>query len=174
MNALVLAEFDTPTALLEAARTLREEGRARLDAFTPYPIHGLEEALRLKRSPVPVLAALGALSGVTLAYGTQWYLNAVNYPIVVGGKPPHAPPMFIPVTFELGILLTAFAIFFGMMFLMRLPQPYHPVFELDAFKSASTHAFWLSAEVLAADAETFQTKLRSLGARQVSTVERAL
>jgi hypothetical protein len=174
MGTLVLAEFETPQAMLAAARALRAQGVSRLDSYTPYPVHGLEDALGLRPSNVPKLAAAGALTGLSIAYGTQFYLNTVNYPIDVGGRPIHSAPMFIPVTFELAVLLTAFAIFFGMLILWRLPRPHHPVFELESFRSASTHAFWLSAEVLPDQAEDARERMRALGAQLTSTVEGSL
>jgi hypothetical protein len=170
MERFVLAQFDTPAPMLEAARTLRREGHGVLEAYTPYPLHGLEEALGLRKSIVPRLAALGGLMGVGLAYGGQWYLNGINYPLVVGAKPPHSPPMFVPITFELGVLLTAFFIFFGLMFLWGLPRPHHPVFEVEAFRSASTHAFWLSVPVTAPHSvEAVTERLKALGASELSS-----
>jgi len=171
MATLVLGEFTTPDAMMAAARKLREEGATGLDGYTPYPVHGLEDALGLKKSIVPVIAGFGGLTGVVVGYSMQWFLNGMNYPIVVGGKPPHSPPLFLPVTFELGILLTAFSIFFGLMFLFRFPRPHHPVFEVEQFKSASTHAFWLSAIAPAGKAAPLQDRLRELGASHVAVVE---
>lgn len=168
----VLAEFDTSAKLLTATRTVREAGWTDLDTYSPYPLHGGEEALGLKRSKVPLIALIGGLSGVTLGYGMQWWTNAVDWPINVGNRLPHAAPSFIPITFELGVLLAALSIFFGLMALSRLPQPYHPAFELEAFRSASTHAFWLSVAVDAdADRQAKLTEqLTALGATQVAPV----
>ena len=172
MRAWVLGEFADAEGMLRAARRLREVGFARLDTHSPYPVEGTSEALGLPRSRVPLLVAGGALLGVGGGYLMQWYCNAVNWPINVGGRPPHSPPSFIPITFELGVLLGAFAAFFGVLALMRLPRPYHPAFEVDAFLRASIDRFWVS---VAFDPDEFGKKdaareLSALGALQVATV----
>src|SRR5262249_22951417 len=134
----------TPDALLRAATRMRELGYGNLDAHTPYPVPGLSQALGLPRSRVSLFAGLGGLTGVSLGYLMQWFANAWDYRINVGGRAAHAAPSFIPITFELGVLLGAFGAFFGALALMRLPRPYHPAFEVDAFLRASDDRFWLS------------------------------
>lgn len=167
-----VAEFTTAEALLAAVRAVRERGHQDVDTYSPYPLHGGSEALGLKKSRVPMIAALGALAGVTLIYGVMYSMNAVDFPINVGNRPPHSPPMFIPITFEVGVLLSGLSIFFGLMFLSRLPQPYHPVFEHEAFRSASTHGFWISVAGAPAstDAEKVEADLKALGGTNVATV----
>ena len=100
-----VAEFATSEALLAAVRAVRERGHTDVDTYSPYPLHRGSEALGLKPSRVPAIAAAGALFGVTLGYGVMYYMNAVDFPINVGNRPPHSPPMFIPITFELMVLL---------------------------------------------------------------------
>jgi Protein of unknown function (DUF3341) len=170
-RSYVLARFEREGALLEAARALRAQGHTGLDLHSPYPLHGADEALGLKRSSVPLVAlgagVTGAVSGYLLQYGTVAYL----WPLNVGGRPPHSPPAFIPVTFELGVLFASLAIFLGLLFVyFRFPRLHHPVFELDAFRSASIDALWLSAEVDAPKAETVAAELRRLGASHVAVV----
>jgi hypothetical protein len=172
MKAYVLGEFEREHALLEAARSLRTRGR--LDIHSPYPLHGSDEALGLKRSTVPLVALVAGVTGALAGYGLQWYVNAFDWPINVGGRPPHSFPAFIPVTFELGVLFASLAIFVGLLAgYFGFPRTHHPVFEVEAFRSATIDALWLSAEVEAGEAETFAQELRRLGARQVSIVPEA-
>jgi hypothetical protein len=168
----VLAEFQTAAELLRAARTMRERGYAFLDAHTPYPVSGLSDALALPRSKVPLLTLIGGLGGATLGYLMQWWMNAMDFPINVGGRPLHSPPSCIPITFECGILLGAFGAFFGALALMRLPKPYHPVFEVEAFKNATLDRFWLSVAFTPAEfaKKSALTELERLGAVRTATV----
>lgn len=170
-----VAEFASAEELLAAARALREEGRTDLDTYSPYPLHGGSEALGLKRSRVPAIALLGALGGVSLGYGFMYWMNVVSFPINVGNRPPHSWPSFIPITFEMGVLLCALFISFGLLALTRLPQPYHPVFEHDAFRSASTHGFWLSVAAAPEGSEPgkVEEQLKALGGTNVATLREA-
>lgn len=171
MTAFVLAEFEREKALLDAARTLRGKGRAGLDIHSPYPLHGADEALGLRRSTVPLVALGAGVTGAATGYFIQWYMVAYAWPLNVGNRPPHSPPAFIPVTFELGVLFAALAIFFGLLFAyFRFPRVHHPVFELDEFRSASIDELWLSAEVEEQEAEAVAAELRGLGARKVAVV----
>ncbi len=167
----VLGEFADDRALLAAARALRAEGRKGLDLHTPYPVHGAEEALGLPRSSVPKVALAAGLAGAVTGYGLQWFVNSHAWAYNVGNRPPHSPPAFIPVTFELGVLFAAFGIFFGLLFAyFRFPRVHHPVFEVEAFRSATIDGMWLSAEAPAGEAAAVAESLRKLGARQVSVV----
>jgi hypothetical protein len=174
VKAFVLAEFEREAALLEAARSLRKRdagGALTLDIHSPYPLHGADEALGLRRSTVPLVALVAGVTGAATGYFIQWYMVAHDWPLNVGNRPPHSAPAFIPVTFELGVLFAALAIFLGLLFgYFRFPRVHHPVFEVEAFRSASIDALWLSAEVDGADAERVAADLRALGARQVSVV----
>jgi len=167
----VLGEFPDSRALLEAARALRAEGRGHLDLHTPYPIHGAEEALGLRRSTVPIVTLVAGVTGALSGYLLQWYTVGFDWPLNVGNRPPHSPPAFIPVTFELGVLFAALSIFFGLLFAyFRFPRVHHPVFEVEGFRSASIDGLWLSAEVPDAEGEAVAAALRKLGASQVSVV----
>lgn len=167
----VLGQFPTSDALLAAARRLREQGFADLDAHSPYPLHGAAEALGLKRSRVPLFVLIGGLTGVTLGYLMQWWMNAVDYPILVGGRPAHSPPSNIPITFETGILLAVLSAFFGAMALFGLPQHYHPVFRVHAFRRASVDQLWLSVRLAKGMDEAVPRLLTEQGALQVESVE---
>jgi hypothetical protein len=169
----VVAEFAAEAPLLAAARALRAEGQADLDLHSPVPLHGAEEALGLKKSVVPRIALVAGLTGATTGYLLQWFMVAVDWPINVGGRPPHSPPAFIPVTFEMGVLFAALSIFFGLFMLWGMPRLHHPVFEVEAFRSASVDGLWLSTAVAPEAAEATAARLRGLGARQVEIVEDA-
>jgi len=167
----VLGEFRDDRALLDAARALRAQGHPALDLHSPYPIHGAEEALGLRRSTVPLVTLIAGVTGAASGYLLQWYTVAFDWPLNVGNRPPHSAPAFIPVTFELGVLFAALTIFFGLLFAyFRFPRVHHPVFEVEAFRSASIDALWLSAEVLSGEAEAVAASLRALGAAQVAVV----
>ncbi len=171
MSAWILGEFADEHKLLEAARELSQESRGRVETYSPFPLHGASQAVGLRRSRLPKLALVFGLGGATAAYLIQWFANAVNWPLNVGGRPPHSAPSFIPITFETGVLISAFAIFFGLWLLLGLPRPYHPVFEVEAFRSASRDGFWLSVEAEQPSlGEKVAERLRLLGARQVSIV----
>lgn len=172
MKRWVFGEFGSPERLLEVARALRERGFVRLDAHTPFPVEGLAEVLELKSSRLPVLGLLAGLGGAAGAYLVQWFTQAVDWPLNVGGRPLHSAPAFIPITFETGVLSAAGAVFLGLFVVCGLPRVTHPVFELEAFRSASVDGFWISVAVEeSTPPETVAEMLRTLGAAQVSQVE---
>ena len=142
----LMAEFDTPTALVEAATQARLAGYRRMDAFSPIPIEELSEALGLRRTRLPLLVLLGGIAGGLGGYGLEWWASTIAYPMNVGGRPFHSWPQFIPVTFETTVLGAALTCFVGMWALNRLPQPYHPVFNVPAFARASSDRFFLCIE----------------------------
>lgn len=171
MKAWVLAEFEREGALLEAAQALRARGHRSVDLHSPYPLHGSDEALGLRRSTVPLVALVAGVVGALSGYLLQWWTVGVDWPLNVGNRPPHSPPAFIPVTFELGVLFASLSIFLGLLFAyFRFPRVHHPLFEVEAFRSATVDALWLSAEVEGPDAEPLASDLRRMGARQVSIV----
>ena len=171
LDSWVLAEFPTPDALVKATNEMRLKGFQGMDTYSPYPLHGGSEALGLPPSRVPFIALGGGITGVCTALAMQTYMNTIDYPLNVGGRPLLSLPAWVPITFELGVLLAAFGIFFGLLGLSRLPQPYHPVFEHDAFRSASTHGFWLSIPVLAGvNVQDATSQLQALGSTQVTVV----
>jgi len=142
----VMAEFESPTSVVEAARRSYSAGYRRMDAFSPYPIEELTEALGIKHSKLPLIVLIGGIIGCLGGYGLCYWVSAIVYPINIGGRPLHSWPAFIPVTFECTILLAAFAAVFGMLALNGLPQPYHPVFNVDAFEMVSRNRFFLCIE----------------------------
>jgi hypothetical protein len=143
MRAGLLGEFETPEAMLRAADELWKKGYRWLDAFTPYPVHGADRALRLRRSKLPWLALPFSIAGVALGYGVQWWCNAYDYPLDVGGRPPHSAPAFIPITFEMMVLATALSAVVIFLALARLPELYHPLFDVPGFERASVDRFWI-------------------------------
>ncbi len=142
----LMAEFDNPTALVEATTRARLAGYRNMDAYTPIPIEELSEALGLRRSRLPLLVLLGGIFGGIGGYGLAYWSSAIAYPLNVGGRPFHSWPQFIPVTFETTVLGAALTAFFGMWALNRLPTPYHPVFNVPEFARASTDRFFLCIE----------------------------
>lgn len=174
MTYWVLGEYGSEDALREAAARLRGEGWRRLDAYSPFPVEGLDEALGHEGpSLVPLVALVAGLGGAGFAFVAQWFPNAVDYPLMVGSRPPDGPPTFLPIVFELGVLSASLAVFAALLALFGFPHVTHPVFNVEAFRSATVDGFWLS---LAVDGEPGEARraedaLRAAGARQVSVVE---
>ena len=168
----LLAEFESPTALVEAAARVRDAGYKRIDAHTPFPIEELPEALGVKPTILPLLVLCGALVGCVGGYFMQYYASTVGYPLNVGGRPMHSWPMFVPITFELTVLLGGLTAVIGMLALNRLPMPYHPLFNVPRFALATRDRFFLSIEARDRRFERQETArfLRELGAREVSEV----
>ena len=173
MRRWVLGEFTSSEALLACVRALRERGFRRLDLYSPFPLEEAPEALGLPPSRIGWVALAAGLGGALFAYVAQGFTNAVDWPLIVGSRPMHAAPAFIPITFELGVLSASGAIFFGLLALFGFPRVAHPVFELEAFKSATSDGFWVSVTFDGADPEVERAleALRTLGARQVSVLE---
>ena len=142
----LLAEFETPKALVRAAEQARLHGYRSMDAYTPIPIEELGEALGLRRSRLPRLVLAGGVLGAMAGYGLAYWVSAIAYPLNVGGRPLNSWPHFIPVTFETTVLGAALTAFVGMWVLNGLPQPYHPVFNVPAFTRASLDRFFLCIE----------------------------
>lgn len=172
MAALVLAEFGSPEKMIEATAALREMGRTGLETYSPYPLDGTSEALGLRRSRVPLIVLIGGLFGAALGFVLQHWTNAIDYRINVGGRPASAAPAFVPITFELGVLLASLSAFFGLLFIYRLPKLWHPAEQVESFRSATLHGFWVSAAATdSKDADALMDRLRGLGAQHVSVVE---
>jgi len=142
----VLAEFETPEQLIAAAKKAREAGYKRMDAYTPFPIEGLSEAIGFRRSFVPLITLLGGIAGGLGGFGLQYWCAAITYPMNIGGRSLNSWPAFIPVTFELTVLGASICGVVGMFALNKLPQPYHPVFNVERFAHASTDRFYLCIE----------------------------
>ncbi|HVH40703.1 MAG TPA: DUF3341 domain-containing protein [Labilithrix sp.] len=144
--ALLLAEFNTPGEVLHAAEKLRDAGYTQFDTHSPFPIHGMDAAMGLKDSKLGLIVFPIALTGTTLAFLMMWWMNGVDYPLVIGGKPPYSLPSQVPIMFEVTILLSAFATVFGMFHLNRLPRHHHPIFNSERFKAFSDDKFFVSVE----------------------------
>lgn len=142
----VVAEFDTPEQLITAAKKAREEGYKRLEAYSPFPVHGLVDAVGFKDEKVPWIVFMGGLVGSSCGYLLQYYTSVIDYPLNVGGKPLNSLPMFFPVTYECTILFASFGAFLGMLALNKLPQPYHGSFNTPNFERASQDKFFLAIE----------------------------
>jgi Protein of unknown function (DUF3341) len=142
----VMAEFDNPSDLVAAARRTYEAGYRRINGYSPYPIEELSEAIGFTRTSLPLIVLLGGIVGAVSGYFMQYWIEVVNYPLNVGGKPFNSVPAFIPVTFECTILFAAFAAVLGMLALNKLPQPYHPVFNAPNFALATRDSFFLVIE----------------------------
>ncbi|MBV9008014.1 MAG: DUF3341 domain-containing protein [Verrucomicrobia bacterium] len=141
-----MAEFTQPEQLLSAAQRAYAAGYRKLDAYTPYSVEGLAEAIGFCKTRVPLVTLIGGIIGALTAYVMQWYSAARDYPLNVGGRPLHSWPAFVPITFELTVLFAALAAFIGMLWMNGLPRPYHPVFNAPEFKLASQTRFFLCIE----------------------------
>ena len=169
----LMAEFDNPTALVEATNRARLEGFRNMDAFTPIPIEELNDALGLRRTRLPRLVLLGGILGGLGGFGLEYWASTIAYPMNIGGRPLNSWPQFIPVTFETTVLGAALTCFIGMWALNKLPMPYHPVFNVPAFDRASRDRFFLCIESTDPrfDVQTTRTFLESLHPVGVSDVE---
>jgi len=168
----MMAEFDTPVALVEAAKRTYQAGYKRIDAYTPFPVEGLAEEIGFHRDEVPLVVLTGGIVGGLTGYLMQYWMSAVAYPLNIGGKPYHSWPAFIVITFEMTILFAGISAVFGMLALNGLPMPYHPVFNVPRFTRASRDRFFLvvfSSDVKYDPAATRQF-LESLDPRSVSEV----
>jgi hypothetical protein len=169
----LLAEFATPADLYRACERVRDAGFTRWDAHTPFPIHGIDKAMGLKRSLLPWIVLVMGLTGAALGFGLQWWVHADAYPLVISGKPYLAWPAYIPITFELGVLFAALGAVFSMLGLNRLPMHYHPLFKSKVFERVTDDAFFISIESWDPrfDASATGKLLESLGARSVELLE---
>jgi hypothetical protein len=154
----VMAEFETPEAVLEAAHKTRSAGYRRIDAFSPIPVEGLAEAVGFDWTILPTLVFFGGLGGGLTGFGMCWYANVISFPLNIGGKPFNSWPMWIPITFELTILGAALTAVLGMLALNGLPAPYHPTFNVERFATASTDRFFLCVKARDPKFNLAQTK----------------
>jgi len=165
----LLAEFIVANELLEAIDRLREDGFRSLEAYTPFPVEGLDERLGLKRSPMPWIILIGGVLGGSAVYALEYWINVSAYPLNIGGRPLHSWPSFIPAAFEGTILMASLSALVGVVLVCGLPRLHHPVFEIEAFKRAGTDGFFLA--VTSEDAK-FNTsslidRLKEIGACDV-------
>jgi len=166
----LMAEFETPEQILESTRRARRAGYREMDAYSPYAVEGLADELDLPRTRVSFVVLIGGLLGAAVGFLMQYWSMAVDYPLNVGGRPYNSWPVFIPVTFEVTVLVAAFAALFGMLFLNGLPRPHHPAFNVPRFVHASQDRFFLCIE--ATDPKFDRTETRQfLEALRPSAVE---
>jgi hypothetical protein len=169
----LLAEFEQPEQLLAAAHRAREAGYRRMDAYTPFPVEGLAEALGRHYTLVPLITLIGGLAGCAGGFGLQYWISKIAYPINVGGRPFNSWPAFIPVTFEMTVLGAALSAVLGMLALNGLPMPHHPLFNEPRFALASRDRFFLCVEARDRRFDLAETRrlLESLTTRAVMEVE---
>jgi Protein of unknown function (DUF3341) len=168
----MMAEFDTTSDLVAAARRTHEAGYRQIDAYSPFPVEGLADEIGFRKNAVPLVVLIGGVLGAISGYVLQYWISAVSYPINVGGRPYNSWPAFIVVTFETTILFAGLAAVLGMLALNGLPMPYHPVFNVPRFAFATRDRFFLIifSSDPKYDAAATRTFLESLGPRSVSEV----
>ena len=169
----LLAEYPNSGALYHAAEKVRDAGYSAWDCYSPFPVHGLENAMGAPRSKVPYIVAIMAFSGAALGFLLQYWTSVIAYPLIISAKPFNSYQAFVPVTFEAGILLGSFGAVFGMLGLNRLPQHYHSLFKSERFARVTDDGFFLAIESRDPkyDAETTRTLLEGTGATAVEEVE---
>jgi hypothetical protein len=169
----IMAEFDTPAAVLQAAGKVRDHGYRQWDVFTPFPIHGMDSAMGMKNSKVGWFSFIGGCTGYTTGMLMIWFMNAVNYPIVIGGKPMFSPFAAFPPSYELTILFGAFGALLGMLFLNRLPRLHNPLLKNARFALATRDRFFVvieSSDPKYSEQET-RRLLESIGSKHIEMVE---
>ena len=169
----VMAQFDSPSALVAAAHETYAAGYRDINGYSPFPIEELTEAIGFKRTTLPLIVLAGGVLGGLGGFFMQYWMEVIDYPINVGGKPFNSWPAFIPITFECTVLAAAFAAVLGMLALNKLPQPYHPVFNAPNFALATRDSFFLVVEAKDPkfDHDEVMRFLKSLEAREVVDVE---
>jgi Protein of unknown function (DUF3341) len=169
----LLAEFRTPTEVVDAANRVREAGYTKIDGYSPYPVEELIHALHIGRSHLPKLALAGGILGALGGWALQYWAAVLEYPMNIGGRPVNAWPAFIIPSFETTILCAAGATVLGMLALNGLPEPYHPVFNVPSFALATRDKFFISIESTDPRFDRVETAkfLRGLGASEVQEVE---
>lgn len=168
-----LVEFKDVESLLSAAEKIRDAGYTRWDAHTPFPVHGLNDAMGLRATRLPWIVFLAGLAGAGTGLGLQWFTNAFDYPFLISGKPLFSLPANIPVVFELTILFAAVAAFVGMLALNGLPRPYHALFGSRRFRRVTADRFFISVEAADPrfDEERTWSLLESLGGEGLERIE---
>jgi len=168
----LLAEFETPTDLVNASKAAFAAGYRKIDAYSPFPIEEASEAIGYHRTTVPLIVLLGGILGGASGFGLQYWINVIAYPLNIGGKPYNSWPAFIVPTFEMTILFAGLAGVFGMFALNGLPMPYHPLFNVDRFSGVTRDKFFLAVEAADPkfDLDATQRFLQSLKPVSISEV----
>ncbi len=169
----MIAEFNDPNELLVAARVLRDAGYRKFDCHSPFAIHGMDKAMGLKRSPLGWIVGTFAFSGAAGGLLLQWWTSAVDYPLVISGKPLFSYQAFVPIAFGVAVLLGAISAVFGMLALARLPMFHHSVFNSDRFAKVTDDGFFISVDATDPEFHSEQTKelLESAGGQNVELLE---
>lgn len=168
----LMAEFDSPTQLVLATRRAHDQGYRKMDAYTPFPIEELSDAIGFRHTRLPLVVLIGGILGCLGGYALQYWVAVIEYPLNVGGRPYNSWPSFIPITFETTVLVAAVSAVLGMLALNGLPMPYHPVFNVKNFALASKDKFFLCIEATDPmyDRAATQTFLESLRPREIAEV----
>jgi len=169
----ILAEFDTPADIMHAAEIVRDAGFRKWDVFTPFPIHGMDQAMGLKDSKVGYISFTGGVTGYTVGMLMIWWMNAVDYPIIIGGKPMFSPFGAFPPSYELTILLGSFGALLGMLFLNKLPRLHHPLLKHSRFAMASHDKYYVVIETTDPKYSESEARklLESAGSKHIEWVE---
>lgn len=168
----ILAEFDSSTDLVYAAKAAYAAGYRKMDAYSPFPIEEASDAIGFHKSRVPLIVLLGGLLGGLSGFGLQYWINVISYPLNIGGKPYDSWPAFIVPTFEMTILFAGLSGVFGMFALNGLPMPYHPLFNVDRFSAVTRDKFFLCVEAAdpkfdVVDTQRFMESLKPLSISEV-------
>ena len=142
----ILAEFENPAALLKAAEKVHEAGYRNFDCYSPFPVHGMDKAMRLRRSPLGYIIAVISFFVMLGGLGLQWYTNAIDYPFIISGKPFFSYQAYAPVGFGITIAIAGIATLIFMFVLNKLPKPFHPLFNSENFKKATDDGFFIGIE----------------------------
>ena len=168
----LIAEFETPAGVMHAAEKVRDAGYRRWDVYTPFPVHGMDKAMGLKNSKVGWFSFIGGVTGYTLGMLMIWWMNAHDYPILIGGKPMFSPFSAFPPSYELTILLGSFGALFGMLFLNRLPRLHHPLLKHRRFALVTHDRFFIVVETLDPKFSPAETRklLETTGSKHIEEV----
>jgi hypothetical protein len=172
-TGMMLAEFETPARLLSAAQKLHDAGYKQFDCHSPFPIHGMDQAMGLKRSPLGYIVFVVAMLGLLGGFALEWWTSTIDYPLVISGKPFFSYQAYGPVAFAVMVLSSSFIALLGMLILNKLPRLNHPVFNSDRFLKVSDDAFFVSIESLDPHFDQIKTSdfLKSIGGQNIELLE---